>query len=140
MTLTYNRGEPQSRNGETAVFASGPKYAKQAKNPFFAKKKLKNGKRLMFIWENGTFFSQLFTQMAGTWSGVESECFRNPDFGPNFFNEPVFFSKNYRRAWTWAPHRRWTRPKILFCFRFRSFFIIFAKKSYPPPLCGSVCQ
>ena len=25
MTLTYNRGEPQSRNGETAVFASGPK-------------------------------------------------------------------------------------------------------------------
>ena len=25
MTLTYNRGEPQSRNGEMAVFASGPK-------------------------------------------------------------------------------------------------------------------
>ena len=52
----------------------------------------------MFIWESGTFlFSQLFTLMAGTWSGVESECFRNPDFwqkiqflqvGPRFFKRP----------------------------------------------------
>ena len=53
MTLTYNGAKPQSKNGE-----------------------------LMFIWENGTFFSQLFTQMAGTWSAVESAPVRNPDFGP----------------------------------------------------------
>ena len=34
-------------------------------------------KRLMFIWEKGIFlFSQLFTVMAGTWSGVESALFR----------------------------------------------------------------
>ena len=51
----------------------------------------------MFIWESGTFlFSQLFTLMAGTWSGGESECFRNPDFCPkiHFLWEPVFFQKN----------------------------------------------
>ena len=36
--------------------------------------------------------------------------------------------------------RRWTRPKIFFRFRFRPFFVIFAKKSYPPSLWGSVCQ
>ena len=33
-----------------------------------------------------------------------------------------------------APHRCWTRPKIFFRFRFGPFFVIFAKKSYPPSL------
>ena len=54
----------------------------------------------MFIWESGTFlFSQLFTLMAGTWSGVESVCFRNPDFWPkiHFFQwDPVFCQKTIR--------------------------------------------
>ena len=88
-------------------------------------------------------FSQLFTQKSGTWSGIESECFRNPDFWPkiHFFQwDPVFFSKDHQSVWTRAPHRRWTRPKIFFRFRFRPFFVIFAKKSYPPSLWGSVCQ
>ena len=94
------------------------------------KKKLQNAKRLMFIWENGTFlFSQLFTLMAGT----DIRIFAQKSF---LFNGTPFFSKDHRRAWTWAPQRRWTRPKIFFCFRFRPFFVIFAKKSYPPPLCG----
>ena len=49
----------------------------------------------MFIWESGTFlFSQLFTLMAGTWSGVESALFRNPIFvqKPIFLMGPRFFS------------------------------------------------
>ena len=115
----------ERRNGRFCVRA---KIAKWVKNPFFAKKKFKNGKRLMFIWENGTFlFSQLFTLMAGT----DIRIFAQKSF---LFNGTPFFSKDHRRAWTWAPHRRWTRPKIFFCFRFRPFFVIFAKKSYPTPL------
>ena len=55
-----------------------------------------------------------------------------------FKEGPRFFSKDHRRSWTWAPHRHWTSPKISFRFPFRPFFVIFAKKSYPPPLCGSV--
>ena len=41
-------------------------------------------------------FSKLFTQKSGTWSAVESVCFRNPDFWPkiHFFQwDPVFFQK-----------------------------------------------
>ena len=61
-------------------------------------------------------FSQLFTQMAGTWLSVESVFFRNPDFWPkiHFLNATPFFSKDHRRSWTWAPHRHWTRPEIFF--------------------------
>ena len=57
MTLTYNRGEPQSRNGETAVFASGPKSQNGPKIHllpiFFFKAKKTNvylGKRYFFVF------------------------------------------------------------------------------------------
>ena len=59
---------------------------------------------------------------------------------PFFSMGPRFLSKDHQSVWTRAPHRRWTRPKIFFRFRFRPFFVIFAKKSYPPSLWGSVCQ
>ena len=80
-------------------------------------------------------FSQLFTQMAGTWLSVESVFFRNPDFWPkiHFLNATPFFSKDHRRSWTWAPHRHWTSPKISFRFPFRPFFVIFAKKKLTRP-------
>ena len=35
MTMTYNRAKPQSRNGETAVFALGPKSQNGPKIHFF---------------------------------------------------------------------------------------------------------
>ena len=94
------------------------------------KKKLQNAKRLMFFLGKRYFF--VFTTFHADGRN------RYPDFCPKilFFNGTPFFSKDHRRAWTWAPQRRWTRPKIFFCFRFRPFFVIFAKKSYPPPLCG----
>ena len=40
--------------------------------------------------------------------------------------------------WSGSP-KKWPRLAT-FRFRFRPFFVIFTKKSYPPPLCGSVCQ
>ena len=53
------------------------------------KKKLQNAKRLMFIWENGTFlFSQLFTLMAGT----DIRIFAQKSFfsmGPRFFQKTI---------------------------------------------------
>ena len=52
---------------------------------------------------------------------------------PIFSMWPRFFSKDHRRAWTCAPHMRWTHPEIFFRFWIRLFFVIFAKKSYPPP-------
>ena len=44
-------------------------------------------------------FSKLFTQKSGTWSAVESVCFRNPDFWAkiHFFQwDPVFCQKTIR--------------------------------------------
>ena len=74
-------------------------------------------------------FSQLFTQKSGL--GERQKVYVSEINGTPFFS-----SKEHRSVWTRAPHRRWTRPEIFFCFRFRPFFVIFAKKSYPPPLCG----
>ena len=59
---------------------------------------------------------------------------------PFFSMGPRFLSKDHQSVWTRAPHRRWTRPEIFFRFRFRPFFVIVTKKSYPPSLWGSVCQ
>ena len=79
-------------------------------------------------------FSQLFTLKSGTWSGVESERFRNPDFWPTIH----FFQK------TIGAHEHGLRigvgpvPKSFFRFRFRPFFVIFAKKSYPQFLQSSL--
>ena len=49
---------------------------------------------------------------------------------------PRFLSKDHRSVWTRAPHRCWARPKIFFRFRFRPFFVIFAKKSFTHPNYG----
>ena len=87
-------------------------------------------------------FSKLFTQKSGFGDRQKVSVSEIRIFGQKsiFFNGTPVFSKDHRSVWTRAPHRRWTRPEIFFRFRFRPFFVIFAKKSYPPSLWGSVCQ
>ena len=55
---------------------------------------------LMFIWENGTLFSQLFMLMAGTWLGaVNVSKIRIFDQKVNFFQWDPFFQKAIGGHW-----------------------------------------
>merc|ERR1719151_102535 len=83
MTHNDNGAGPGRIYGETAVFTFCRKAENGPKIRFFPKKILKFAKRLIFIWEKGTFF-------LGP---------KNPDFGPKlifFVWDAVFFSKGAR--------------------------------------------
>ena len=76
--MTYfDYGDGPGRNyGETAVFTFCRKVENGPKIIFFPKKLPKFAKRLIFIWEKGTFsFPQLLPVVARTWLGVKSELF-----------------------------------------------------------------
>ena len=72
-----DNGHCHSRNyGETTVFTFCQKVVFGPKIHFFPKKHPKTTKRLIFIWENGTFFfAQLCPVVARTWFRLRSESF-----------------------------------------------------------------
>ena len=76
MTHNDNGAGPGRIYGETAVFTFCRKAENGPKIRFFPKKIPKFAKRLIFIWEKGTFFFwQLCPVVARTWLGVKSEGF-----------------------------------------------------------------
>ena len=72
-----DNGHCHSRNyGETTVFTFCRKVVFGPKIHFFPKKHPKTAKRLIFIWEKGTFFfAQLCPVVARTWFRLRSESF-----------------------------------------------------------------
>ena len=82
--MTQNDNGPGRNYGETALFTFGGKAFL-----WFLKTRPKSAKRLISIWEKGTFLmAQLFPVLARTWFTPRSECFggaKNSVFGPPVF-------------------------------------------------------
>ena len=100
MTHIDNGPGPGRNYGETTVFTFCLKWENGPKIVFFLPKKHpKPPKRLIFIWEKGTFsFAQLCPVVARTWFRLRSVCFFLPQkFGfrpenPFFHMETCFFA------------------------------------------------
>ena len=97
MTHTDNGPGPGRNYGETAAFTFCRKVENGPKIRFSPKNHPKKDKRLLFIWEKGTFsFAQLCPVVARTWLELESEFFFFGGFRPEnpfFHMGPRFFSK-----------------------------------------------